>query len=222
MRQKNPYRSSFLVEVLAVWLFLMAVSVVLYRQAPQMLSSQISRDVFSGWSIAPPPSYPELFVGQLGMFGSLLEDRPQIPARIIIPRIKVDAVVEAVGVTSEGAMDASKRRDVVSWFQLGARPGESGSSVMAGHYGLRNKVGSVFDNLHALRVGDVIIVEGASGSAVTFSVKESRRYSANDDAESVFGIHDGIARLNLITCEGAWDEGAQQYTKRLVVFTEKQ
>lgn len=55
----------------------------------------------------------------------------------------------------------------------------------------------------------------------SFIIFESREYNPEADAPEVFGLSDGKSRLNLITCEGTWDEESQNYSKRLVVFAEK-
>jgi hypothetical protein len=52
-------------------------------------------------------------------------------------------------------------------------------------------------------------------------VREIQRYDPNADASSVFSSNDGKSHLNLITCEGIWDEVSQSYPQRLVIFTDK-
>ena len=145
-----------------------------------------------------------------------------LPTRLNIPSINIDTPIEYVGLTSDGAMGAPKERANVAWFDLGPRPGESGSAVISGHYGRQNWKGSVFDDLHKLRKGDKIYIEDFNGQVVSFEVRENRRYDPNEDALEVFGSSDGKSHLNLITCEGVWDESIQQYPKRLVVFTDKE
>ena len=144
-----------------------------------------------------------------------------LPVRLKIPSINVDAPVEYVGLTPDGAMDVPKERAHVAWFNLGPRPGENGSAVIAGHYGWRkDKKGSVFDNLHTLRKGDTLYIEDDKGMVTSFVVRESRMYDPEADASDVFGSSDGRARLNLVTCEGVWDKVSQTYSKRRVVFAE--
>jgi len=125
-----------------------------------------------------------------------------------------------VGLTLDGAMDVPKGPDDVAWFSLGSRPGESGSSVIAGHYGWKNGKASAFDNLYKLRKGDTLYIEDDKVVITSFVVRESRRYDPEADASEVFGSNDGRARLNLVTCEGAWDKVSRTYSKRLVVFAE--
>ncbi|MDO8495583.1 MAG: class F sortase [bacterium] len=144
------------------------------------------------------------------------------PVRLKIPKIGVDSVVEYVGLTSNGAMDVPKSRDNVAWFEIGQSPGENGSAVIAGHYGLENRKTSAFDNLHKLRQGDRLYIEDDKGVVISFVVRESRRYDPKADASAVFGSSDGKSHLNLVTCEGDWNDVSESYTKRLVVFTDKE
>ncbi|OHA48408.1 MAG: hypothetical protein A2806_03005 [Candidatus Terrybacteria bacterium RIFCSPHIGHO2_01_FULL_48_17] len=144
------------------------------------------------------------------------------PIRLKIPKINVDAAVEYVGLTPDGAMDVPKSQDDVAWYEPGTRPGEKGSAVIAGHYGWKGGEPSVFDSLYTLRKGDKLTIEDDKGEIITFVVRESRRYDPNVDASDVFGSSDGKAHLNLVTCEGEWDEVSQSYSKRLVVFTDKE
>jgi len=146
----------------------------------------------------------------------------RLPVRLKIPKIKVDAAFEYVGVTAEGAMDVPKSADNVGWFESGARPGEIGSAVLAGHYGRHNGESSVFDNLYKLRAGDKIYVEDDQGITTSFIVRGNRRYDAQADASGIFISKDDQAHLNLITCEGNWNKDAQSYPTRLVIFADRE
>lgn len=145
-----------------------------------------------------------------------------LPVRLKIPSINVDSAIEYVGLTSNGAMDAPKKLNNVAWFNIGPRPGEIGSAVIAGHYGIKDGKASVFDNLYKLRKGDKLYVEDDKGKIISFVVRESRRYDPNADARAVFGSNNGKSHLNLVTCEGVWDKISKSYSKRLVVFTDKE
>jgi len=146
-----------------------------------------------------------------------------LPVRLKIPGINVDAPVQYVGLTPDGAMDVPKSPDEVAWYERGQRPGEKGSAVIAGHYGRwENGQGSVFDDLHTLRKGDKLSITDDKGVTTTFVVRESRRYDPAADASDVFGSSDGQAHLNLITCEGVWNETQKSYSDRLVLFTDKE
>jgi len=145
------------------------------------------------------------------------------PTRISIPDIGVDAAFEFVGLTDDGAMDVPKNPAAVAWFSPGPRPGEVGSAVVAGHYGpWKDGRKSVFDKLHTLQKGDSIYVTDTKGEIIVFVVREIRTYDPYADATDVFFSSDGKAHLNLVTCEGVWDEAIQGYSKRLVVFADKE
>ena len=145
-----------------------------------------------------------------------------LPVRLKIPSIKVDAAIGRVGLTPDGAMDVPKNPDEVAWFEPGKRPGENGSAVIAGHYGWKNGKAAAFDDLSQLRKGDKAYVEDDKGATISFVVRESRNYDPKADASDVFGSNDGKPHLNLITCEGAWNEAEKSYSNRLVVFTDKE
>ncbi len=145
-----------------------------------------------------------------------------LPKRLTIPALNIDAAVAYVGNASDGSMDISPNQDDVAWYKLGPRPGEIGSAVIAGHYGsLRGKF-SVFSDLSQLKKGDKLQVQDYKERLVTFVVRESRMYNPTADATDVFNSHDGKIHLNLITCEGAWNNAKESYANRRVVFTDKE
>lgn len=140
------------------------------------------------------------------------------PARLKIPSINVDAAIEPVGLTSDGAMGVPKGPNEVVWFNLGPRPGENGSAVIAGHYDWKNNLPAVFDNLHKLQKGDKISIEDEKGMTIVFVVSGIQVYDKDDDAFGVFNSSDGKARLNLVTCAGDWNKAEKVFSDRLVVF----
>lgn len=144
-----------------------------------------------------------------------------LPIRLTIPNIHVDAAVEDLGLTALGAMDVPKGPADVAWFDLGPRPGEVGSAVIAGHEGWKDGIPAVFDNLSQLQKGEKIYVEGETGTTTTFVVTDVRTFGENEDASDVFLSNDGLAHLNLITCEGVWNAAKQSYSNRLVVFADE-
>jgi sortase A len=144
-----------------------------------------------------------------------------VPIRLDIPIINLSAAIDSVGLTTDGAMDIKKNPDGVAWYNLGARPGDVGSAVIAGHYGWENGHGSVFNNLHTLKVGDEVSVNDEKGKTTTFIVRDNQRYDPNADATTIFRSNDGKAHLNLITCEGVWNNTTRTYSGRLVVFADK-
>ncbi|MEI6510794.1 MAG: class F sortase [Candidatus Uhrbacteria bacterium] len=144
-----------------------------------------------------------------------------IPARIRIQRIGIDAVVESVGLTKDGAMDVPALPLDAGWYSYGQRPGETGSAVIDGHVDWYAGQTGAFKNLKDARPGDEIVIEDDAGAVVTFVVREIRTYDAAADATAVFVSDDGNAHLNLITCGGKWDKLAGQYPDRLVVFADR-
>jgi LPXTG-site transpeptidase (sortase) family protein len=117
-------------------------------------------------------------------------------------------------------MDIDEDIAKTAWYKLGPKPGEKGSAVIAGHYGRKDGQESVFSNLHSLQRGDTVSVYDDKGVGLDFIVKEIRKYNFDADATEVFRSSDGKAHLNLITCDGPWNNALRTYSDRLVVFTD--
>jgi len=145
-----------------------------------------------------------------------------IPVHLTIPDIKVDALVESTGLTALGAVGVPKGPVDVAWYDLGARPGDVGSAVIVGHEGWKDGIAAVFDSLSKLRAGDKVYVKDSTGTTTTFIVRQVKMYGENESAPAVFFSNDGLAHLNLITCEGIWNAATKSYSNRLVVFTDKE
>jgi LPXTG-site transpeptidase (sortase) family protein len=141
-----------------------------------------------------------------------------VPIRLIIPTINVDAEIVSLGVSNKGEMEVPDNTADVGWFRLGSIPGEIGSAVIAGHFDGKFGEPAVFTNLNKLKTGDKLYVKNESGISTTFTVSNIRTYDPGF-ADEVYSAND-TAHLNLITCDGTWNNNKKSYTKRLVVFTD--
>jgi LPXTG-site transpeptidase (sortase) family protein len=159
---------------------------------------------------------------EIADFGLVQTANPADPVLIKIPSLGVVAAIKKVGMTPDGFMDVPKLPFDTAWYGLGPRPGEIGSAVIDGHVDWKNGSSAIFTNLHLLKPGDKVVVQDIAGAVTTFTVRLSRTYDPRAYAPEVFTSDDGRAHLNLITCEGVWDNVAQGYSQRLVVFTDKE
>lgn len=148
---------------------------------------------------------------------------PGLPIRLQIPKIKVDASLEQIGLTVDEAVDVPKGLVNAGWYDLGPRPGEIGSAVITGHYGVwKNGIPTVFNNLFKLQKGDKIYIKDEKGMTIAFVVRKIQKYNPNADATEIFTSSDNKAHLNLITCEGVWNKVAKSYPNRLVIFADRE
>ncbi len=142
------------------------------------------------------------------------------PQRLIITSLELDADVELVGLAKDGRMDIPKLDENVAWYQLGAKPGEIGSAVIAGHYDAKDGGPAVFYELGEVKPGDEVTIVGSGGQSLVFVVTEVAKYKDEDfPLEKVFNQTD-TRRLNLITCAGTFNQQQKNYSDRLVVFTQ--
>lgn len=147
---------------------------------------------------------------------------PELPVRLIIPAIEVDAVVQYVGldVSGSGEMGVPSNFTDVGWYEPGVQPGMNGSAVMAGHYNGKDVAEAVFFDLHTLVVGDEVVVRSAERIEDIFRVVRVEQYEFDEATDDIFTSTDGKKRLNLITCSGVWLPEYSRFDKRTVVFTE--
>lgn len=146
------------------------------------------------------------------------------PAHFTIPRLGVDAGFQYNGLKPDGTMEVPSNIYDVGWFTGSVYPGEKGVAIITGHVaqirrGIMTKPG-VFMKLSELSPGDKLYVLNNKGESVAFVVRELRTYDPTADATDVFNNPDGGAHLNLITCEGTWDQSLLSFSQRLVVFTD--
>ncbi len=108
-------------------------------------------------------------------------------------------------------------RGQVSWYMLGATPGQPGRALLAGHVDSASGP-AVFYQLSELVVGTEITIElGGGTQSVHYVVQETAMYP--DEAaplERIFSPADH-AELILITCVGKFDRALGVYEERLVV-----
>lgn len=136
--------------------------------------------------------------------------------------IKLDAAIEHLGLTADGAMDTPKGPNTVAWYRQGVMPGEIGSAVIAGHFGWKNGIPAVFDTLNRLRRGDKLAIIDDKGMTTNFVVRNIKSFSETDNTTTVFTSNDSKAHLNLITCSGVWNKVSGRFPNRLVVFSDKE
>ena len=163
---------------------------------------------------SPPPSRGET------RSGDHARRRPPLPLRIEIPAIGVRARVVRLGLNADRTLEVPTRFGEAGWWAGGARPGERGPAVIAGHVDSRTGP-AVFYRLSKLRRGDRIAVVRRDGSRVRFVVRRSQRYPKHRfPTARVYGPTRG-ATLRVITCSGAFDRSSGHYLDNTVVYARR-
>ena len=143
--------------------------------------------------------------------------RTALPVRIEIEAIGVSAPVIRLGLNPDGTLEVPTRFGDTGWWTGGARPGERGPAVIAGHVDSRSGP-AVFFRLDRLRARDAIVVVLRDGSRVRFLVQRTARYrKAAFPTAAVYGPT-RLPTLRLITCSGAFDAASGHYVDNTVVY----
>jgi sortase (surface protein transpeptidase) len=139
-----------------------------------------------------------------------------LPVALQIPAIEVRTNLSHLGLTRQGTLQVPSSSSVAGWYTGSPRPGEIGSSVIAGH--IDSYLGpGVFYRLRELRPGDRIYVRGADGRLAVFIVTAVHQYpKAYFPTTAVYGpVPD--AELHLITCGGTFDYATRNYLSNIIV-----
>jgi LPXTG-site transpeptidase (sortase) family protein len=139
----------------------------------------------------------------------LVPARP--PVRFTIPRIGVNAAVEAVDFLAVPRDPAD-----VAWFKTGPAPGEDGDAVIDGHLDWTTGP-AVFWRLREVQPGDSLVVSGSQGADLRFVVDHVDVVSATSTPPAWLYSSAGDPQLSLITCEGSYTTGG--YDHRLLVHS---
>ncbi len=144
---------------------------------------------------------------------------PNLPRRLIIDKIAVEARIFKMGVTTAGDMDIPRNIHDVAWYENSVKPGEAGATVLVGHVSGPTTPG-VFKNLKNLVTGDAIEIEKGDGTFAKYKVmaKEVVDTANFDLAHVLTPIKTGKSGLNLVTFTGKFNASINSYEQRLIVF----
>ncbi len=138
------------------------------------------------------------------------------PVRVRIPAIGVDSRIVDIGVDGAGALVPPRTTEVTGWFAAGPVPGTIGPALLAGHVDSRAGPG-VFYRLAELRRGDVVTVDRADRTSVSFVVDSTRRVRKTAFPTELVYSPKPVAMLRLVTCGGSFDPGARSYLENIII-----
>ncbi|MGW0843429.1 class F sortase [Streptomyces sp. NPDC002787] len=144
------------------------------------------------------------------------------PVRLLIPKIRVSAPFTPLAIGPSGQLEAPPADDInlVGWHAEGAAPGETGTSIIAGHVDTATSP-AVFAGLSELEKGDVFYVVRADRSRVTFVVDGLETFEKDEFPDERVYADASRPEVRLITCAGDYDRTVMDYTENLVVFAHR-
>ncbi len=144
------------------------------------------------------------------------------PLDLIIPALNLEALIQTVGIDKNDRMGLPTNFVDVGWYKYGPRPGERGSAVIVGHFDTTVDDKAVFAKLSTLKKDDDAYVFDKAGEKIHFRVTKKEVYDdTKAPLEKIFDQDVLTARLNLVTCDGVWSTTTQNYSERLVVYSER-
>jgi LPXTG-site transpeptidase (sortase) family protein len=145
-------------------------------------------------------------------------DRTPRPVGIAIPAIDVRTDVDVVGLDERDQVQVPEDVARTGWYRFSAKPGSgSGSIVIVGHVDGIDQGAGAFYELRELRPGDTVTLTRADDRTVTYEVVAREIFSKSKVPLRELFSRSGSERLTLITCGGAFDPAALEYTDNVVV-----
>jgi sortase (surface protein transpeptidase) len=172
------------------------------------------------------PAHAETDMGGLGLpmvavrsgllASKAIRPEGEIPERLRISAIGVDAPILPVGVTA-GTTEIPADVHEVGWYRFGGRPGRSGSTLLVAHVSSGTQGPGVFFRLRDLQPGDEVLVDMRDGLSSAFRVIARWSFAKEALPDRLFG-RTGPAMLALVTCGGPYSEATGRYEDNIVVY----
>ena len=141
------------------------------------------------------------------------------PGRLALPRLGVDAPVQAVGVGPDRLLAVPDDPRTLGWWRGGATPGDAaGSVVVDGHVDSAERGPGALFHLSRARPGDRVSVTGRDGHRTGYTVVAVRRYPKTTLPAAEVFAQDVQPRLVLVTCGGSFDARTRHYADNVVVY----
>lgn len=146
---------------------------------------------------------------------------PDMPARLLIPKIKVNAKIRSLGLTKDGSLAVPNYINQIGWYDMSSRPGSPGTIVLDGHYDVSNNETVFTKNIDTLIKGDEVQIVRGDGQIHSYVIESKELYDKNSvPMDKVIG-GDGKERVHIITCFGSWVSREDTYSKRMVFYAVK-
>ncbi|MGW5736359.1 MULTISPECIES: class F sortase [Streptomyces] len=148
--------------------------------------------------------------------------QPPAPVTVSLPRLKVQAPVDAVGVTDSGQMQVPRDPRRVGWYRFSPAPGSSaGSAVLVGHLDSTDRGLGVLAALNEVRQGDTVRLTRSTGKDLLYRIVARRTVDKSGLGAAGVFRRQGPPVLTLITCTGPFRPDAGGYQQNLVVTAQQ-
>ena len=187
----------------------------------------------------PPRPLPEfdedeLVLGGSGEAGAILGGQGIVrssgvdrrtPWEFLLPSAKIRADIVRVGLTASNAFGAPDNPEVIGWWETGPAPGEPGNVLLDGHRDFTDTEGNIGTGvcwlLPETGIGDFIVIrDNEARTNHLYTVIETTSVPRDDQDGVAYLQPTRESILTLVTCEGSFDTGNNNYSNRRIVVAE--
>ncbi len=128
--------------------------------------------------------------------------------------------IERLGLKPDGGLEDPEKWENAGWYKKGAKVGEDGNMIIAGHYDDTSAKPAAFWGLKNLKVNDKVHVVDELNRTFTYNITEIFYVDIDDPSRLEIFEDSELKELTLITCGGLWNDAKGTYSSRLVVKAE--
>ncbi len=179
-------------------------------------------------TVEDPPSAARLFAEPVHIFDRYSAPTPapvagpplgSTPFQLAIPRIGVEATVNAYGLNADSTPEVPLNGQEIAWYNWSSEPGTGSNAVFSGHVTWGGE--GVFFDLDQLSVGDEILLRSGDGVELSYTVEENFLVDPSDPSSLEVMAPTSDDMITVITCGGEYSPTGGQfggwYTERRVV-----
>jgi LPXTG-site transpeptidase (sortase) family protein len=139
------------------------------------------------------------------------------PVQIKIPDLGIDASIVHMDMGADNILPVPTSGQDVAWYSYGARLGEEGNAILAGHIDWNRERG-VFWTLRDAQPGQTITLVSSAGRVYEYQVDWAKTFKEESpDGLETLRSRVGGTTITLVTCTGRYDLQSQSYLDRHIV-----
>jgi sortase (surface protein transpeptidase) len=126
-----------------------------------------------------------------------------LPKYLIVPKLKIDAMIDPVGLDNNNRLNAPNNIFNVGWWQASSQPGQTGATVLDGFTNNGTSPG-LFAALADLAPGDTFKLQTGNNTVLNYVVVKTVEYGTNglNMDQAISPVSSTQSGLNIITCTG--------------------
>ena len=147
----------------------------------------------------------------------ITENAPLAPRRINIDSISIYAEIVNVPLNKYNLIETFSSKDIVSWYENSALPGETGNCILSGNKYFNNFT-AVFNDLDQLVIGDLIIFTLDNGTKITQEIFDIILIEGSILPKSILALESESPLTTIISKTGSINKDTGDFERFIIIL----